>query len=241
VEDIMVNMIIDGKNVSAPKGSMLLEAIRGAGISVPTLCAHEAVSRSGACRLCVVEIKKGNRTRIVTSCLYGVEEGLTVNTKSDRVLNVRRLVMELLLARCPESDLLQKMAKDMAVEPQDRYAVDTDKGKCILCRSCVRVCEEVVGVSAIGLFSRGSYKEVGTPYNEKSDVCIGCGACVYVCPTGHIEMTSTGDKRKIWGRTFKMQACEKCGKFFAPVDQLKFISKKTGVPFKELTTCTECR
>ncbi len=241
MEDIMVNMIIDGKNVSAPKGSMLLEAIRGAGISVPTLCAHEAVSRSGACRLCVVEIKKGNRTRIVTSCLYGVEEGLTVNTKSDRVLNVRRLVMELLLARCPESDLLQKMAKDMAVEPQARYAVDTDKGKCILCRSCVRVCEEVVGVSAIGLFSRGSYKEVGTPYNEKSDVCIGCGACVYVCPTGHIEMTSTGDKRKIWGRTFKMQACEKCGKFFAPVDQLKFISKKTGVPFKELTTCTECR
>ena len=237
----MVNMIIDGKNVSAPKGSMLLEAIRGAGISVPTLCAHEAVSRSGACRLCVVEIKKGNRTRIVTSCLYGVEEGLTVNTKSDRVLNVRRLVMELLLARCPESDLLQKMAKDMAVEPQDRYAVDTDKGKCILCRSCVRVCEEVVGVSAIGLFSRGSYKEVGTTYNEKSDVCIGCGACVYVCPTGHIEMTSTGDKRKIWGRTFKMQACEKCGKLFAPVDQLKFISKKTGVPFKELTTCTECR
>ena len=237
----MVNMIIDGKNVSAPKGSMLLEAIRGAGISVPTLCAHEAVSRSGACRLCVVEIQKGNRTRIVTSCIYGVEEGLTVNTKSDRVLNVRRLVMELLLARCPESDLLQKMAKDMAVEPQARYAVDTDKGKCILCRSCVRVCEEVVGVSAIGLFSRGSYKEVGTPYNEKSDVCIGCGACVYVCPTGHIEMTSTGDKRKIWGRTFKMQACEKCGKFFAPVDQLKFISKKTGVPFKELTTCTECR
>ncbi|PKN04578.1 MAG: (2Fe-2S)-binding protein, partial [Deltaproteobacteria bacterium HGW-Deltaproteobacteria-9] len=97
----MVNMIIDGKNISAPKGTMLLEAIRGAGISVPTLCAHEAVSRSGACRLCVVEIKKGNRTRIVTSCLYGVEDGLTVNTKSDRVLNVRRLVMELLLARCP--------------------------------------------------------------------------------------------------------------------------------------------
>ena len=237
----MVNMIIDGKNISAPKGTMLLEAIRGAGISVPTLCAHEAVSRSGACRLCVVEIKKGNRTRIVTSCLYGAEDGLTINTKSDRVLNVRRLVMELLLARCPESELLQKMAKEMGVEAQPRHAVDTDKGKCILCRSCVRVCEEVVGVSAIGLFSRGSYKEVGTPYNEKSDVCIGCGACAYVCPTGHIEMTSTGDKRKIWGRTFKMQTCEKCGKFFAPIDQLKFISKKTGFPFKELTTCTECR
>lgn len=237
----MVNLTVDGKNISAPKGTMLLEAIRGAGISIPTLCAHEAVSRSGACRLCVVEIKKGNRTRIVTSCLYAAEEGLIVNTKSDRVLNVRRLVLELLLARCPESDVLQKLAKELGVEPQPRFVTDADKGKCILCRSCVRVCEEVVGVSAIGLFARGSHKTVGTPYDEKSDVCIGCGACVYVCPTGHIEMTSTGDKRKIWGRTFKMQTCSKCGKYFAPVDQLKFISKKTGVPLGELTVCTECR
>ena len=237
----MVNMIIDGKNVSAPKDTMLLEAIRGAGISIPTLCAHEAVSRSGACRLCVVEIKKGNRTRIVTSCLYGVEEGLIVNTQSERALNVRRLVMELLLARCPESEVLQKMAKELGVETQKRFTPDTDQGKCILCRSCVRVCEEVVGVSAIGLFGRGSRKTVGPPFHEESDVCIGCGACVYVCPTGHITMTSTGDKRKIWGRRFKMQTCSKCGKYFAPVDQLKFISKKTGVAFEDLAICTECR
>lgn len=237
----MVNLIIDGKDISAPKDTMLLEAIRGAGISIPTLCAHEAVSRSGSCRLCVVEITKGNRSRIVTSCLYGVEEGLVVNTKSDRALNVRRLVMELLLARCPESDVLQKMAQEMGVEPQSRFVADTNKGKCILCRSCVRVCEEVVGVSAIGLFARGSQKAVGPPFHEQSDVCIGCGACVYVCPTGHIEMTSTGENRKVWGRRFKMQACDKCGTHFAPVDQLKFISKKTGVPFKELSVCTQCR
>ena len=237
----MVKLTIDGKNISVPEGTMLLEAGRQAGIAIPTLCAHEAVSRSGACRLCVVEIKKGSRTRIVTSCLYAAEEGLIVDTKSERVLNVRRLVMELLLARCPESEVLQKLAKELCVEPQARFVADSDKGKCILCRSCVRVCEEVVGVSAIGLFSRGSHKTVGTPYNEKSDACIGCGACVYVCPTGHIEMTSTGDKRKIWGRTFKMQTCDKCGKYFAPVDQLKFISKKTGVPLGELTVCTECR
>ncbi len=237
----MVNLIIDGKNVKADKNMMVLEAARSAGIDIPTLCVHESVSRSGACRLCVVEIKKGSRTRIVTSCLYPVEEGLVVDTKTERVQNVRRLVLELLLARCPESDVLWKMAKEMGVEPQTRFAVDTDKGKCSLCRSCVRVCEEIVGVSAIGLFNRGSHKAVGTPFMEKSDVCIGCGACVYVCPTGHIEMTSAGDKRKIWGRTFKMQACEKCGKYFAPIDQLKYISKKTGTPLKEMMICTNCR
>ena len=80
----MVNLIIDGKNITAKEDTMLLEVIRGAGITIPTLCAHEAVSRSGACRLCVVEIKKGNRTRIVTSCLYAAEDGLIVDTKSER-------------------------------------------------------------------------------------------------------------------------------------------------------------
>jgi NADH dehydrogenase/NADH:ubiquinone oxidoreductase subunit G len=170
-----------------------------------------------------------------------VEEGLIVDTKSERVQNVRRLVMELLLARCPESEVLQKLAKELGVDTQPRFVADTDKGKCILCRSCVRVCEEVVGVSAIGLFSRGSYKAVGTPYNEKSDACIGCGACAYVCPTGHIEMETTENKRKIWGRTFKMQTCDTCGRYFAPVDQLKYISKKTGVSLKDLSICMDCR
>jgi bidirectional [NiFe] hydrogenase diaphorase subunit len=237
----MVNLIIDGKNITAQEGTMLLETARAAGVTIPSLCAHEAVSRSGACRLCVVEVKKGNRIRIVTSCLYAVEEGLIVDTKSERVKNVRRLVMELLLARCPESDVLQKLAKEIGVDIQPRFVPDTDKGKCILCRSCVRVCEEVVGVSAIGLSCRGSHKNVGAPFNENSDVCIGCGACVYVCPTGHIEMETTENKRKIWGRTFKMQTCDTCGRYFAPVDQLKYISKKTGVPVKELCVCTDCR
>jgi bidirectional [NiFe] hydrogenase diaphorase subunit len=237
----MINLIIDGKQISAQEGTMVLEAARAAGIDIPTLCAHESVSRSGSCRLCVVEIKKGNRTKIVTSCLYGVEEGLVVDTKSERVLNVRRLVLQLLLARCPRSEVLQNLAKELGVAPEPRFVADTDKGKCILCRSCVRVCEEIVGVSAIGMSARGSHKAVGTPYKEASSVCIGCGACAYVCPTGHIFMQTTGDTRKIWKRTFKMQACDKCGRHFAPVDQLKYISKKTGVPIKELAVCMDCR
>ena len=237
----MVNLIIDGKKITAQEDTMILEAARDAGIDIPTLCAHESVSRSGACRLCVVKMRKGNRSKIVTSCLYPVEEGIVVETKNERVLNVRRLVLELLLARNPESNVIADLAKKLSVTPQPRFTMDTDKGKCILCRSCVRVCEEVVGVSAIGLSRRGSQKTVGPPYNEESAVCIGCGACAFICPTGHIEMETTEDKRIIWGRTFKMKTCDVCGRYFAPEDQLKYISKITGVPLKELAVCMDCR
>jgi bidirectional [NiFe] hydrogenase diaphorase subunit len=237
----MVNFILDGNKITAEKGTMLLEAARANGIEIPTLCAHEAVSRSGACRLCVVEVKKGKRAKIVTSCLYPIEEGIIVETKNERVMNVRRLVLQLLMARNPQSDVIADLAKRLGISPEPRFTPDTDKGKCILCRSCVRVCEEIVGVSAIGLSCRGADKTVGPPYNAESAACIGCGACAFVCPTGHIEMETTEDKRIIWGRTFKMKTCDVCGRYFAPEDQLKYISKITGVPLKELAVCTDCR
>ena len=237
----MVNLIIDGKKIEAAEGTTLLQAARGEGIRIPTLCSHDSIEPSGACRLCVVEIKKGARARIVTSCLYPVEEGLSVDTKSDRVREVRRLVLELLMARNPEADVLKEIAQEMGVEPQPRFVPDTDKGKCILCRLCVRTCESVVGVSALGFSYRGSEKAVGVPFREQSAVCIGCGACAYVCPTGHIEMKTTTKTRSIWGRTFKMQPCTSCGRYFAPTDQLQFISDQTGVPVSELSLCTSCR
>jgi bidirectional [NiFe] hydrogenase diaphorase subunit len=237
----MVNFILDGNKIAAESGTMILEAARAHGIEIPTLCAHEAVSRSGACRLCVVEVKKGKRAKIVTSCLYPVEEGIIVETKNERVMNVRRLVLQLLLARNPQSDVIADLAKRLGISPQPRFTPDTDKGKCILCRSCVRVCEEIVGVSAIGLSCRGAEKTVGPPYDAESAACIGCGACAFVCPTGHIEMETTEDKRIIWGRTFKMKTCDVCGRYFAPEDQLKYISKITKVPMKELSVCTNCR
>ncbi len=237
----MANITIDGKKIKAPAGTTILHAAREHGIQIPTLCSHEALEQSGACRYCAVEIKKGSRTRIVTSCLYQVEEGLEVNTQSERVLEVRRLVLQLLLARNPASDVIRELAEKAGVSPEARFKPDTDKGKCILCRLCVRTCEHIVGVSAIGLSYRGSHKAVGPPFEEDSPACIGCGACAYVCPTGHIEMKTTFETRTIWGRTFKMQACNSCGKYFAPVDQLAWISKTTGVPVTELSTCTSCR
>ncbi len=239
----MVNLTIDNKKIEAEEGKTILEVARENGIVIPTLCSNEALEPSGACRMCVVEIKHGKRTRIVTSCLYQVAEGLVVDTKSERVLAARRLVIQLLLARCPESQQLKEMAKELGVQPEPRFKPDKDASKCILCRMCVRTCEKVVGVCAIGFSHRGSEKNVCTPFQEDSVSCIGCGACAYVCPSGHIEMetTESGDARKIWGRTFKMKACKVCGRYFAPEDQLAYISRTTGVPIDDLAVCVSCR
>lgn len=237
----MVNLVIDNKKIQAEEDSTILQAAQNNGIEIPTLCHHDELTASGACRLCSVEIKKGNRTKIVTSCIYQVEEGLVVNTRNERVLNVRQLVLQLLMARCPESEAIQEIAEKMDVKPQTRFQLDEDKGKCILCRQCVEVCEEVVGVSAIGFSYRGADKAVGPPFMESSQACIGCGACAYVCPTGHITMEELGDERIIWNRHFKMTKCKICGRLFAPEDQLKYISKATGVPLDKLTTCVDCR
>lgn len=239
----MVNLTIDNKKIEAEAGQTILEVARENGIVIPTLCSNEALEPSGACRMCVVEVKHGKRTRIVTSCLYPVAEGLVVDTKSERVLAARRLVLQLLLARCPESTQLKELAVELGIEPEPRFTPDKDASKCILCRMCVRTCEKVVGVCAIGFSYRGSEKNVCTPFQEDSVSCIGCGACAYVCPSGHIEMetTETGDMRKIWGREFKMKACKVCGRYFAPEDQLKYISSTTGVPVDDLATCISCR
>ncbi len=239
----MINLTIDNRKIEAESGRFILDVARENGIVIPTLCSHESIEPTGSCRLCVVEAKQGKRTRIVTSCLYPVAEGMVVDTKSERVKAVRSLVLQLLLARCPESGQLKEMAEEMGVGPEPRFTPDQDNVKCILCRMCVRTCEKVVGVSAIGFSYRGTEKNVCTPFKEESATCIGCGACAYICPTGHIEMTTTetGDTRTIWERTFKMKACKVCGRYFAPEDQLAYISAKTGVPAEELAVCVSCR
>ncbi len=175
---------VDGQEIEAIAPASILQAAGRAGIRIPTLCHHPALEPYGACRLCTVQIEKGGIKKFVTACNYPVEEGLAVFSSSPEVLAIRRTIIELLLGACPN----EKRLLDLAIEYdvlEVRFAVEG--GDCILCGLCHRVCEEVVGVSAINAQKRGVFREVDTPYGELSEDCIGCGSCELVCPTGSIS------------------------------------------------------
>lgn len=187
----MVTLTIDGQIVHAERETPIIEVARKLGIYIPTLCYHQALKPYGVCRLCVVEVSKNNWSKLVTSCNYPAEEGLEVLTSSDRVKKTRKMVLELLLARCPNVPVIRQLAEKMGIRTL-RFKKKEDQ-RCILCGLCVRACDEIAGVCAIGFVNRGAEREVNTPFQLSSDVCIGCGACTYICPTGCIEMIGKHD------------------------------------------------
>lgn len=240
----MVTLNIDGREIQAEKGKTILEVARENNIHIPTLCENEAVAAYGACRLCMVEVVSGNRNRLVTSCLYEVSEGLNVKTQSDKIMKVRQLVMELLLARCPNSSVVKEMAQSVGVKTS-RFEPEQEDNLCILCSLCTRVCRDVIGKSAISLVSRGTERQVALPFCDDANACIACGSCVQVCPTGAIKMVDQGDTRIItWPNSsheFKMKECQSCGKYFAPEQQIEYMMKVSGLEEEKFNLCMTCR
>jgi bidirectional [NiFe] hydrogenase diaphorase subunit len=234
----MVTVTIDGLKIQAPAGTTLLEAATDANIYIPHLCSNEELAPYGACRLCMVEIIQGERARLVASCIFEVTEGLEVKTNTERVLNVRRLVIELLLSRNNKHPALLKIADELGVK-ETRFPVE-QRG-CILCGQCVRTCREVVGVSAIGFSGRGITRKIATPFMESPPDCIACGSCVYVCPVQVIPMKEENGVRTIMKYDYPMQKCQKCGQYFAPKKQLEYFSKITNLPLEYFKTCVSCR
>ena len=242
----MVTLTVDGREIQAEEGTMVRTAAMENNIYIPGLCDEEAVAPYGACRLCMVEITTaGGRERLVTSCLYPVEEGLVVRTNSERIIRNRRMLIELLLARCPDSDVIRDMAKDLGVEAS-RFSPQKDNHKCILCALCTRVCREVVGVSAISLANRGVARHISTPFNQDfAEACIGCGSCAYICPTGAIILEDADGKRMMqWPHNqmeFKLKKCPACGNYWVPEKQIEYIAKISGTPLKDYDVCPDCR
>lgn len=212
-----VSLEIDGKEVKVEAGRTLLEVAKDLGIDIPTLCYHPLVEPFGACRICSVKITKRGRSKIVTACNYPVEEGLVVETKSPEIVGIRKMLLEFLLARCPTAPVIQDLAKEYGVE-EPRFQKEDDT--CILCGLCTRICDECVGVNAINFVDRGVDRKIEGPLEEPlgehlSEVCIGCGACAYVCPTGTIKLEDVYKKIRssfpfaaVEERTFGMQRAE---------------------------------
>ena len=192
----MITLEINGLQVSLERGTTLLEAAQFLGFPIPTLCHYEGLSPYGACRLCVVEIGEGARSKLVTSCTYPVEDGLKVRTASARVLRSRKVIIELLLASCPQSKTIQDLASAHEVR-QQRFKQEQED--CILCGRCVRMCSEQMAAKAIGFRGRGQERSIGTPFDIQSDVCRLCGGCIYVCPACELRCTYTEPDKAICG------------------------------------------
>jgi NADH-quinone oxidoreductase subunit G/NADP-reducing hydrogenase subunit HndD len=208
----VIEITVNDRTLEAQEGEMLLDVLRRSGISVPTLCHVDGLFPSGACRMCAVEVE-GQRS-LVPSCAFPVQKGMTVRTHSERAIRSRKTIVELLLADHPDDCLycvrnqncqLQDLAEELGVR-QRRYqgvksqykldvsspSITRDPAKCILCGKCVRICEEVQGVSAIDFVGRGSSARIAPAFEEGINVssCINCGQCIAVCPTGALRETS---------------------------------------------------
>jgi bidirectional [NiFe] hydrogenase diaphorase subunit len=192
----MIQIVINGLPLPVEEGTTLLEAARFLGFPIPTLCHKEGLSPYGACRLCVVEIGEGPKARLVSSCTYPAEPDLVVRTASSRVMRARRMIIELLLASCPQSKVIQDIA---SAHGANRQRFRQEHEECILCGLCVRMCEEQMMAKAIGFRGRGEHRTIGTPFDARSELCRLCGACMHVCPACQLRCTYTDPDKAICG------------------------------------------
>ena len=237
-----MHITIDGKVVTVHEGMTILEAARSVGIEIPTLCHLGGVEPYAGCRVCMVEIRRSDWTpdysKLVTSCNYEVENALIVDTCSQKVLESRRDVLALLLARSPRATAIQELAAQYGILASP-YLEREEGDNCILCGLCIRVCE-AIGASAIGTTGRGVEKLVEMPYGDP-EACIGCMACAETCPTDAIKYELDNNALTIWGRTFERTHCKVCNAPMLTPEHIAHFAKKSELTEDYFDTCDACR
>jgi NADH-quinone oxidoreductase subunit G len=225
-----VTLTVDGKKITAPAGSLLIDACKNVGIEVPSFCYYPGLSLQGACRMCVVKIEK--MPKLQTACTTVVTEGMIVATDSDEVRQARKAMVELLLGNhpldCPVCDAggeceLQDMtfsygaaeskfmeAKNHKEEQQWSPVVYFDRPRCILCYRCVRVCGEGMDVWALGIQNRGVGSIIAPNQGDHLD-CEECGMCIDICPVGALTSGAYRYKTRPWEMNHVGTICTHCG------------------------------
>ncbi len=186
-----IDLTINDQKITVLEDSMLIKAVIGAGISLPTLCYHKDLTPNGTCRLCLCEIEIRGRKRLVTACNYPVREEMTVWTKSERVVRHRKLLAQMYLGRWPNVPVVQDVARRCGVTDGAAFQSDlTDPNPkaCILCGHCVKACEEFIQERILDFAGRGILRHLTMPFGETDPHCIGCTSCAFVCPTGAIQV-----------------------------------------------------
>lgn len=225
-----VNITVDGKKVTAPAGTLLIEACKSVGIEIPSFCYYPGLSLQGACRMCLVEIEK--MPKMQTACTTPITEGMVVSTETEKVKQARKSMLELVLANhpldCPVCDAggeceLQDMtfkygaaeskfmdAKNHKDEQQWSPVVYFDRPRCILCYRCVRACGEGMDVWALGVQNRGA-SSIIAPNKEDHLECEECGMCIDICPVGALTSGAYRYKTRPWEMKHVGTVCTHCG------------------------------
>ena len=225
-----VTITVDGKKVTAPAGTLLIEACKSAGIEVPAFCYYPGLSVQGACRMCLVRIEK--MPKLQTACTVPITEGMVVTTDHPEVVQARKATVEILLGNhpldCPVCDAggeceLQDMtfaygaaesqymeAKGHKEEQQWSPVVFFDRPRCILCYRCVRVCGEGMDVWALGVQNRGVTSLIA-PNKQDHLECEECGMCIDICPVGALTSGAYRYKTRPWEMTHVGTVCTHCG------------------------------
>ena len=246
----MVTVTINKSQYQAEEGEPLLSVAIREKIDIPHLCYEESLDPYGACRLCMVDLLTCSKQEMTTACTLRAQDGLEILTDTPDIIKYRSTLFELYLAQAPKSEVIKEMATRYGVTKTrfQKKIVHDDPlgGKCILCGICVRVCDEIMGASAINFINRGPGTVINTPFFEENPDCRGCGTCAKVCPTHAIKIEDIGDERvmRSWsGTRIKLQQCTECGVYFSPKELLeKSLSQLEPAIAEELRLlCPACR